>query len=261
MRITRLILLGLAVGLAGCRSGTLPNPNDPKDVGGITIDNLEDQLSCVSDMLLGREAKGQITDKQFHELMQEEAAKLLKGLDTDKTDVSKLWQVGDVMLTAKEWDRAKPILEAAITWAKENHNDDRWVNDSLRLAHVEAELNKVPEAIKTARSVFAVSPFGAAPILYGVLYDIAPAARGKGHDLELAKLIEDAMVIDLHVRVDTRFEGSREFVKRRPDHLRNAWAFIEKLYDDANRPDLKAQARQRLTEKDRLTMPDPQVRV
>jgi hypothetical protein len=79
--------------------------------------------------------------------------------------------------------------------------------------------------------------------------EIVPAARGKGHDAELARLIEDAMVIDLHVYIDPKFESGRQFLKYRPAHLRNAWKMIRELYRDAGHPELEDEAAKRLASK------------
>lgn len=246
MRFPRILLLGIAVGLAGCHTGTLPNPNDPKDVGFITVDNMKDQLGCISDALFSREAKGQIDDKTFHDLLALAAAKLLKGVDVARTDISKQYELAGVMMDAREYKDSKEHWEAAIRWAKANGKDDLWVNASLKLAQVHARLGDIPEAIKTARSVFGVQPSGAAPILYGTLYEITPVARGKGHDIELARMLEDAMIIDLHVYIDPQFQSGRDFLRARPAHLRRAWETVRELYRDAKRPDLEEEARKRL---------------
>lgn len=247
MRLNRPVLLGFAVCLAGCRSGTLPDPNDPKQVGSLSVDNLYGQYGEICSLLDYRQFTAQI-DKRTHDaLVQEASEELLQGFNLDKVDPSKAWQVARVMISAKHWPDAKLMLDAAVTWAKVNRNEDRRVNDTLKLAQVLANMNDVPMALRTARSTFNVSPGGAAPILYGVLLDLAPAARGKGHDVELAQMLEDAIAIDMKVAVDPHSQPGRDFIMGRPHHIRHAWSLIFTLYTDANRPDLlaKAQAAER----------------
>jgi len=242
MRISRLFWLFLLAAAAGCQSGTLPNPNDPKDVGSLSPDNIRDQLGSISDGLQAQELAGKINDKQYKELMRKAADSLLVGFNPEKIEASRAWQVGDVLITAQHWADAKAILEAAIVWAKMNHSEDRRVNDTLRLARVLAEMDQVPEALKTARTVFDVKPNDGAPILFATYLEIAPAARGKGHDIELADLIEDAIKIDTRVEVDGKSGPGKEFLSMRPYHVLKAWKLIEALDTAAKRPDLAARA-------------------
>jgi tetratricopeptide (TPR) repeat protein len=226
----------------------LPNPNDPKDMGSLTPDNIRDQLGCISELLQTRLIRGEITNKEFHSLMQQAADGLLVGFDPERIEAAKAWQIGEIMITAKHWDQAEITLQAAVRWAKAHHNQDRLVNDTLRLARVYAEMGKVPGAIKIARTVFGVSPVDGAPILYATAYEIVPAAYDKGSDVEIAKLLEDAITIDLNVKVDSRNLPGQEFLDWRPHHVAQAWTRVVELYNHAGRADLAAEAQKKAEE-------------
>ncbi len=241
-----LLLLGALLVAGGCQSGMLPNPNDPKDMGSLTPDNIREQLGCISDSLQTRLIRGEISNKEFQSLMQQAADQLLAGFNPEKIDEAKAWQIGEIMITAKHWDQAKVTLELAVQWAKQHHDEDRVVNDTLRLARVYAEMGKVPEAIKIARSVFDVKPQDGAPILYATAYEIVPAAFDKGSDVEIGKLLEDAIAIDLSVKVDTQSLPGQEFLDWRPHHVAQAWTRVVELYDHAGRTDLATEARKKM---------------
>jgi hypothetical protein len=242
MRLYRLALLIPVFALAGCHSGILPNPNDPLD-GQLTVDNIRDQLGCISDALLSRESRGQITDAEYHERKVEAANSLLRGFNPDKIDISKGWQVGEILITAKRWSQAKKVLEGAVELAKIRRNEDRRINDSLRLAQVLAEMGDVPGAVKMARTAFKVQPQDAVPVLNATLLRIVPAGRGKGHDLELAKLLEDAIAVDQKAMVDTESAPGKSYLMARPFHEGKSWKLIAELYDASKRPDLADAAR------------------
>ena len=228
--------------VVGCQTGTLPSPNDPNDVGLLSGENIQDQLRSISDSLALHRDRGEITEATYEDLMAESAKKLLTGFKPEKIDATRAWKYGYAQITARDWPAAKSTLEIAIQAAKLAHNEDRRVNDCLKLARVYAEMGQVDEAIKTVRSVFNAGPEDSAPILFATLYDIVPVARGKHKDVELAKLLEETIAIDLKVRVDPNLREGRKFLNSRPHHLRNAWRAISSLYTDANRPDLAAQA-------------------
>jgi len=256
MRIIRLLPLLCVAIVAGCHTGVLPDPNDPKDVGSLSPDNMRDQIGSISDTLQSRVALNQITQKQAKDMLRQSAESMLVGFDPSKVDVPNAWKVAEVMMTANHWSDAKPVLIAAIEWAKTNHNEDRRINDTLRLAHVVAELGDIPEALKIARSTFSVEPGGAAPILFAVYLDLPPAIRGKGFDVELAELIEDAIKVNLTVKVDPKSEAGRVFLQFRPTHVWSAWSLVFKLYESAKRPDLLEKAKANAMEMSK-TIPPP----
>jgi len=244
MRRYRLLLLIPLLGLAGCHSSTLPNPNDPLD-GPLTTDNMLGQFDSISEGYQARWAKGQITDEQFHAALQKSAESLLRGFNPDKLDITKAWLVGSkLLINAKRWSQAKQVFAESVEWAKINHNEDRRVNDTLYLARVEAEMGNVPGALKLARSVFNTDPRNMPPILYHAHDKIAVAVRGKGADLELASFLEDAIHTAMNAQVDPKSEAGRAFLYTLPYRIRDAWETVADLYTDVHQPELAARARQ-----------------
>ena len=261
MRIRPVLLLSLVAVLFGCQTSTLPNPNAPEDVGPLSADNMKDQLGSISDSLQIHVWHQEITDKEYRELMQQAAEGLLKGYTADRIEPAKAWKYAEVLVTAHRWPDAKVALEIAVEWAKRNHNEDRRVNDSLHLARVLSELGQVEEAIKLARTVFDVRPVDGAPILYGVLDEIVPAGRGKGKDLELARLVEDAIAITQRVQVDPSSQSGQLFLRYRPERIRRGWFTAALLYDHSKRPDLADKARANAHAIGRGYVPEQRVKV
>lgn len=248
MRFRYWLLICSLLVVGGCQTGTLPNPNDPNDVGSLTPENMKDQFTSISEMLQVRLAHRQITNQEFKELLGQAADHLLKGFTPDKTEPATAWQIAEIMINAKHWQDAEQVLVSAIEWAKVNHNEDRFVNDTLRLARVRAELGQVSQAVKTARTVFSIPAYAAVPILYATQSEIVPAGRGKGHDLELGKLLEDAIAIDLKATVNPDTIPGQGFLSARPYHVYESWVLVTELYTNANRPDLAAMAQKKVVE-------------
>jgi hypothetical protein len=104
------------------------------------------------------------------------------------------------------------------------------VNDALHLAEALAYLGRVPEAIATARTTFNAAPSDKVPILYGVLYEIAPAAQGHGRDAELAGLLDEAIRQADLTQVDPNTPAGGQYVTARPHHIRNARRLAAELF-------------------------------
>ena len=223
-------LVAATLALVGCQTRTLDDPNDVKTAGVLAPDVIRRQLKGTSDMLMERVRRGEITDAEFKELIAQRANELLKDLPIEKIDPARAWEYGDVFRTAQRWEQAKQALEIAVADAEKFKNEDRRVNDILRLAHAEAMLGEVPAALKTARRAFNAAPEASAPILPAVLLEIVPAARGKGQDADLAKLLEDAIGKHMETIVDPKSEAGANFLAARPHHVRNAWRTIVELY-------------------------------
>lgn len=222
------MVLGIAV--AGCQTKTLDDPNDPRVAGVLAPDVIRRQLKGTSDMLMERVARGEIDDARFRELIAQRANELLKDLPVDRIDPARAWEYGEVLRTAKRWEQAKRVLAIAVAHAEKGRDEDRRVNDILRLAHAEAMLGEVPAALTTARRAFNAAPEASAPILPAVLLEIVPAARGKGHDVELAQILESAIGKHIETVVDPKSQGGLAFLGARPYHIRNAWRTVVELY-------------------------------
>jgi hypothetical protein len=91
-------------------------------------------------------------------------------------------------------------------------------------------LGQLPDAFKTARQAFNAAPEASAPILPAVLLEMVPAARGKGHDEELAELLEEAIGKHMATVVDPGTVAGVAFLAARPHHVRNAWRTIIEIY-------------------------------
>ena len=232
-----LSLLIIAMFLVGCHTPTIANPNDPAQVGVLSGENIVDQLESASDGLALHRDKREISEMQYEAIMAQYARQLLVGFSSGKA-----FKYGKALITAQMWPEAKQVLEVAVNEAKLAHNEDRRINDTIRLARVLAELDDAKGAIETARTVFDAKPRDSAPILLGVLYDIVPRARLRGVDVELAKLIEDAIQINMRVLVDPSTKEGALFLNARPRHVHIAWETVISLYTDANRPDLASEA-------------------
>jgi hypothetical protein len=214
--------------------GTPPDPNNAAQAGMMTPDVLRQNLKGASDSLLERLHGGEIDDDEFKTLMAKAANSLLGAVKVEQIPPKKAWEYGEIFITARKWKEAKQALEIAVKVAK---GEDRRVNDNLRLARVQAELGDVPAAVAAARSTYNTPDQGAAPILPATLLEIVPAAKGKGHDAELAALLEEAIKCENRTIVDPNTEPGKAFLLARPHHLRNAWNRILELYFAADKPD------------------------
>lgn len=235
----------LCLGLMGCQSGHVPNPNDPADVGALSPDTLRRNLGAVTDSLTARRASGELNNTQYRELVAKAAKELLESVDPTSIKPAQAWQYGEVLKDAEQWKDAEAVLKVAVKYATSTHDEDRRINDTLRLAVVQANLGHVPDAIASARSTFDAKPQDSVPILISVLLELTPVARSKGHDLELAKLLEDAISIHMRTRVDPNSVPGRDFLIARPYHIYHAWSLVAELNHAAGRDDLAAKARQK----------------
>jgi hypothetical protein len=222
--------------------GTPEDPNDVKTAGLLAPDVIRSQLKGTSDMLMQRVRQGELTDAEFQTLIAKKAQELIKDLPMDRIEPARAWEYGDVFRTAQQWKEAKTVLLVAVDHAIKTKNEDRRVNDLLRLAHAEAKLGEVPLAITTARRTLNAPPAGSAPILPAVLLEIVPAARGKGHDVELAELLESAIKKHMDTVVDPETEPGQMFLVARPHHVRNAWRLVIELYAKAGKDEDARQA-------------------
>ena len=231
--------------LAGCQTGPLEDPNDAKTAGILAPDVIRRQLKGTSEMLMNRVSRGELSDAEFKDLIAKRANELLKDVPMEKISPEKAWEYGEIFRTAKRYQQAKQALTIAVDYAIRTKNEDRRINDLIRLAHVEAMLGDANSAVNTAKRTLDAKPEASAPILPGVLLEIVPAAKGKGKDFELGQLLEQA--IDKHVAtvVDPDSEAGQMFLLAKPHHVRNAWTVVFNLYLTSGH---EAEARKALAE-------------
>jgi tetratricopeptide (TPR) repeat protein len=237
------VALVLSLLLVGCffwfsnslsHVGTPSDPNDPRQAGILTPEVLRRLIAGASDSLLERVRSGEITDAQYKDFLAKAAQEYLSKVPIDRIPPARAWEYGEIYITARRWPDARKALEIAVKAAK---NEDRRVNDNLRLARVLAEMGEVEQAIKTARSVFDTNDNAAAPILPATLLEIVPAGAGKGKDPELAALLEEAIKCEMRTIVDPNSQPGKDFLLARPFHVRNAWKKIVELYQNVGLTD------------------------
>ncbi len=223
-------LFPFSVLLVGCHFTTFADPNNPSKAGALQPEVLRRQVKGASDALYTRCLAGEITEEQYQDLLAGYADDLIKSTDIKSVDPSKAWEYGDVFRTARLWKAAEGIYRVAVKAAKD---EDRRVNDSLFLAECLSHEGKVEEALKLARTTFDTPAESKAPILYGVLYNIAPSAQAKGKDEELARLLEDAVHQSDLTKVNESTPEGHNFLMALPHHQRNARELAAKLYRSA----------------------------
>ena len=236
----RFAILAAILAVAGCQIESPPDPNDPMRVSDDRAHVIQAALSQASLAANARVYKGEITDRQAGRLIRQYAAKIAETVDLQQINPPDAWIYGQLFITARNWKKAKTALQTAVHVAP---NDDRFVNDSLRLAQTEAVLGEVGTAIYTARATFGVPREEKAPILPAILLTIYPVAMGKGYDLDLAKLLEDAIKQHEQVIVDPKTDAGKLFLLAKPHHIEKAKMAAAALYTGAGRPDLAARVR------------------
>lgn len=217
--------------IGGCHPAHIKNPNDPNDAEpGELAEVFHRNIATAADNLNARVVMGDLTDSRRRELLADYAAKLLETVNTSKVGPEEAWIYADLCITARQYRLAEPLLIEAVKYATAAKNDDRRVNDSLRLARVLALNSKVKEGLDLAQKVIDSHPSDPGPVLPSVLLEITPAAEGKGNDLELANLLKEAIRLHLTMQVDPASEAGQAFLYARPFHIRNAWKKIIDLY-------------------------------
>lgn len=242
---TCLALACLAFCGIGCGSKPPPDPNDPGQVGIMRPEVLQRNLRWASEMVNDRVAKQEITEAEAKKYLAKYADSLVEDIDFKQMKPRQAWQYADVFRTAERWGLAKKALEMAVAHAKETGNEDRRVNDTLRLAQAQANLGERDIAMATARSVFDTRERDKGAILLAVLYEIAPAVRGHGQDVELAKLLEEAIDQHLQTVIDPETEAGRVFLVAKWHHIRKAWEMVIELYREAGNEEEAQKALQR----------------
>lgn len=174
-----------------------------------------------------RARMGEIRREDVPAVLKARANEMVSHLDLTAIPTEDAWQYGEVFKTAERWDLARAAFLVASKNAK---TEDRRVNDTLRLAFCEARLGSIDEAIRLVRSVFDTPESDKAPILPATLLEVVPAARGKGRDPELAKLLEEAIGQHLQVRVDPSTVAGKAYLLAKRHHIRHAWGEVVRLY-------------------------------
>jgi tetratricopeptide (TPR) repeat protein len=187
---------------------------------------LHETIRGAADSLNDRVVSGQISDRQRLDLLASKASELLSDGDPQHCRPEDAWIYGDLLMTAGRFKDAIPVLQKAVKYAASVHNDDRRVNDSLRLARALAETGQTEASLNLVQSVIDSGPKDPGPILPAVLLQITPVAQGKGDDYQLAKVLEEAIQEHLKEKVDPKSDAGRMFLIARIHHIRKAWFTI-----------------------------------
>ena len=221
--ICSLALVGVL--LVGC--GQYSNPNDLTSIP--QPDRMEVAYSLLkqaTDALDVKFQKGQITDDQRMEKIREYSEELLRDVDQSQVPPNDLWQYAEILRISRRWAEAEETLLKAI---KVPADEDRRIQDTLRLSQAQAHNGKYQVAIDTATSTFDAKDEDTAPILLSSLYEIAPIIKGHGVDSALADMLKSAIACHERTKVDPNTQEGKIFASVRRFHIRKAETFIEQL--------------------------------
>lgn len=221
------LVVGFSLATLGCQSGTMPSPEEPADLARVPLQTVRDNLQADYEQLRERVDKQEITEAKLHEVLRERASKFAAKVDATTLTNDNAWIIADILRCAEQWHKARAALQIAVRTAK---TEDRRVNDTLHLAQVEAKLGNVDKVIPLARSVFSAGPRDKGPILPAILFEIVPAAEGKGIDKELADLLLDAAEQHKQVEIDRDSDAGKLFLAARPFHINRAFRRAMELY-------------------------------
>ena len=223
MKNPHIAFIGLLV--VGC--GQYPNPNDLTSIDQYhRVEIADKRLVSAETTLQFKVDSKEITDDRRNQLIKELADDLLKKIDPKAVTDTDQWMYAALLRVTDRWPEAEASLRTAVKVAP---NPDRKINDTLKLAQAEAKNQKIEEAIKTAESVLEAPDNEAAPILPAILYEVVPAAEGKGHDKELATLLDKAIQVHLRVKVDPKSDSGKIFIIASRHHIGKAAEKIVEL--------------------------------
>ena len=129
---------------AGCVAPTIPNPNDPRQTPEIPIETLRGNVQSAADHVFERVAKGEIDDARGRAILTEYASDLLATVRQESVPPERAWMYGDVFRTARRDDEARRFYRIAVDHAVKTKNEDRRVNDSIKLAGLLARVGHLP---------------------------------------------------------------------------------------------------------------------
>ncbi|MBL8067431.1 MAG: hypothetical protein JNM28_03200 [Armatimonadetes bacterium] len=242
MRCRWLSLSPLLLGLGGCYISQLPDPNDVQGAQRFDAEIMQRNIATAYSTLDLRVQRGEMTPQDRDRHIKELVDRIAGYIKPDDVRDAEAWRVADIYRQAGDLDNAKKFYERAIKVAK---TEDRRVNDTLQYARVLALAGDVPGAVAKAVSTFDAPPKEKAPIMMACLYEIVPAGLGKGHDIELADLLEKSISQHMQVQVDPGSAAGRTFLETSPIHIGKAWERVMQIYAKAGRDDLLRKAIER----------------
>lgn len=211
--------------MVGC--GQYPNPNDLSSVpADRRVEIANRRLEAAESTLQYKVETKEIDDDRRNALIRELADDMLTKLDPEVIPDKNQWMYASLLRVTNRWKEAEVALKKAVQAAK---TSDRRVNDTLKLAQAQAKNNEVAEALVSANSVMNATDIESAPILPAVLYEVVPAAEGKGHDRELAELLEKAIECHRRVKINPSTDEGKAFLIARSHHIGLAQTKIAEL--------------------------------
>ncbi|MEI8281895.1 MAG: hypothetical protein WCG75_05785 [Armatimonadota bacterium] len=223
MASVRLALLALV--LIGC--GQYANPNDLTAIRSeLRVEIAYKRLEAAESTLQFKVDSKEINDVRRNELISDLASDMLQSIEQKTVPESDQWMYAALLRVTNQWPATEVALKRAVVVAA---TQERKINDSLKLAQAKARNGEVDEALATATSVLNAADKDAAPILPAVLYEIVPAAEGKGRDKELADLLTKAIECHKRVKIDVATEAGRAFLIARQYHINRATRKISDL--------------------------------
>lgn len=220
--------LAILLVLAGCSQPWKTDPNVSHAGVPVSGSVLARNIAGLMADLDERIAKGAVKASEKDALVADYLDRELAGIDPKRIRDDECWQFGDAYRLKGDWKTAKGLYERAVSSAK---NEDRSVNDRLRLARAMAHFGENEAAIQTVRSTFTANPSNKAPILMAVLYEIVPEAKGDGK--EFARLLVDAVAQHQKTIVDPETPEGAAFLETRSVHVRAALLLAASLYAKA----------------------------
>lgn len=237
-----LVFLVLAVvGLVGYlgRSTAPASPNDVAVEGPDQAKKMRDQLAIAYEQLDRRAQTREIDGPEKARRIRDLASSFADKVDLEAVPNVEAFDYGEVFRTAERWREAQALFQIALQNAA---NDDLRVNASLRIAHCAAALGDFDAASRAIRATFSAQPGNKGGTLLATLYEVTPPLAGKGHDAELAKLLEEAIEQHRRTIIDPKTDAGQAFLMAMPTHVRNGWLEVIRLYRAAGRPDEAARA-------------------
>ncbi|MEQ1936106.1 MAG: hypothetical protein ABL962_19805 [Fimbriimonadaceae bacterium] len=196
-----------------------PDPNDPAKNKLMASEVLLRNLRVTSDAANMRVAKGEWGPRRAKRKVSEAAADMVAHIKIENIQPSEAWEYGEVLWTAKQWDKAAEVLELAVKAAQ---SEDRRINDTLRLAQCYVALEQVDKGIALARTTFNAKPADSEPLIPSILFELVPLARNQGKNLALAKLLEDAIPIYAGTKLEAGSQRERDFQVAKPHLIKQA---------------------------------------
>ncbi len=211
-----------------------PDPNEPDQDGQIPIDILEGDVRRMYQRVALQKHRKRLNQAEADGIFLEFVRERARGINLALVSSKQAYRFGEILRTARMWPEAKRAFERAVSVA--GQNQDRRVNDTLRLAHCEAELGNVRAAVQLTVSTFDAPPGNKPPILLAVLLEIVPAAeKNGGNPAILAGLLMQSVEQHLRAEVVADSTAGRAFFSARPYHVRNACEKAIELYTKAGR--------------------------